>query len=137
MTLTRINPPDLFDSTQYGFSQVVVAEGRRTVYCSGQVAWDAAEDIGAPDDLGEQARRALRNVERAVAAAGGSLRDVATLRIYIAGDHIRHTRAVREALLAAFPPDAQPATTWIGVTALANPEFLVEIEAVAVLVNDE
>lgn len=133
MATTRINPPDLFDSTQYGFAQVVVAEGRRTVYCSGQVAWDATEDIGAPGDLGEQARRSLRNVERAVAAAGGSLRDVVSLRIYIAGDHIDNTRAVREALLATFPPEAQPATTWLGVTALANPEFAIEIEAVAVL----
>ncbi|HMT22441.1 MAG TPA: RidA family protein [Promineifilum sp.] len=133
MAKEYLNPPELFNSAQYGFSQVVVAEGRRTVYCSGQVAWDAAEEIGAADDLGEQVRRSLRNVERAVAAAGGSLRDVVSLRIYIAGDHIRNTRAVREALLAAFPPDAQPATTWLGVTALANPEFAIEIEAIAVV----
>jgi enamine deaminase RidA (YjgF/YER057c/UK114 family) len=133
MAHTRINPPDLFDSSRYGFSQVVIATGMRTVYCSGQVAWDESEDIGAPGDLAEQTRRALRNVERAVAAAGGSLADVVSLRIYIAGEHIRNTTAVREALLASFSPDAQPATTWLGVTALANPEFLIEIEAVAVL----
>lgn len=133
MMKTRINPPDLFDSRQYGFSQVVVAEGRRTVYCSGQVAWDENEDIGAAGDLGEQTRRSLENVGRAVAAAGGSLRDVVSLRIYIAGDHIRDTRAVREALLATFEADARPATTWIGVTALANPDFVIEIEAIAVL----
>ena len=127
-----LNPPDLFDSRRYGFSQAVVAGGGRTVYCSGQVAWDAAQEIG-PADLGEQTRRALANVGRAVAAAGGGLGDVVSLRIYIAGDHIRQTAAVREALLATFPAGAQPATTWIGVTALANPDFLVEIEAIAVL----
>lgn len=132
MTTTRINPPDLFNSTQYGFAQVVMASGTRTVYCSGQVAWDADEDIGS-GDLAEQTRRALDNVGRAMAAAGATLNDVVSLRIYIAGDHIRNTAAVRQALLAAFPADRQPATTWIGVTALANPEFAVEIEAIAVL----
>jgi enamine deaminase RidA (YjgF/YER057c/UK114 family) len=133
MTTTRINPPDLFDSRQYGFAQVVVTSGGRTVYCSGQVAWDEHEDIGAPGDLAEQTRRALANVGRAMAAAGGSLADVVSLRIYIVGDYIRNTAAVRGALLAAFPPDQQPATTWLGVTALANPEFAIEIEAIGVI----
>ncbi len=133
MTTKRLNPPDLFNSTQYGFAQAVVATGSRAVYCSGQVAWDENEDIGAPGDLAEQTRRALANVGRAMAAAGGTLADVVSLRIYIAGDHIHNTSAVRAALLATFAPDAQPATTWIGVTALANPEFAIEIEAIGVL----
>ena len=132
MTITRINPPTLWDSAPVGFSQIVVADGRRTVYCAGQVAWDTERQIGS-DDLGEQARLALANVERAVAAAGGTLRDVVSLRIYIVGDHIRHTAPLREALLAAFDDDARPAMTWIGVAALANPDFIVEIEATAVL----
>ena len=131
MSTTRINPPTLWDSAPVGFSQVVVAEGRRTVYCSGQVAWDTERQIGS-DELGEQARLALVNVGRAVAAAGGTLRDVVALRIYIVGDHIRHTTPLRQALLDAFD-DARPAMTWIGVAALANPEFIVEIEATAVL----
>lgn len=133
MAATRINPPDLFDSTQYGFSQVVVAQGTRTIYCSGQVSWDEAEDIGAVGDLAEQTRRSLRNVERAVTAAGGTLRDVVSLRIYIVGDHIHNTSSIRQVLLDTFERDAQPATTWIGVMALANPSFAVEIEAIAVL----
>jgi 2-iminobutanoate/2-iminopropanoate deaminase len=53
MTREYLNPPDLFDSRRYGFSQVVVTEGKRTVYCSGQVAWDFAENIGSPGDLAE------------------------------------------------------------------------------------
>ena len=132
MSNTTINPPTLWDSAPVGFSQLVVADGRRTVYCSGQVAWDTDRQIGS-DDLGEQARLALVNVGRAVAAAGGTLRDVVSLRIYIVGDHIRHTTPLREALLAAFDDDARPAMTWIGVAALASPEFIVEIEATAVL----
>jgi hypothetical protein len=44
-----------------------------------------------------------------------------------------HTRAVREALLGFFPPDKLPTSTWIGVSALASRDFLIKIEAVAVL----
>ena len=132
MSTTRINPPTLWDSAPVGFSQVVIAEGRRTVYCAGQVAWDTERQIGS-EDLGEQARLALVNVERALAAAGGTLRDVVSLRVYVVGDHIRQATPLRQALLAAFDDDARPAMTWIGVAALANPDFVVEIEAVAVL----
>lgn len=132
MAKLYLNPPTLFDSRRYGFSQVVVADGRRTVYCSGQVAWDEAEAIGSAD-LGQQTQRALANVERAVHAAGGRLGDIVSLRLYIVGEHIRNTAPVREALLAAFDADTQPATTWLGVTALANPDFAIEIEAIAVL----
>lgn len=132
MSKMYLNPPALFNSQKYGFSQVVVAGGRRTVYCSGQVAWDEAEAIGSAD-LGQQTRRALANVARAVAAAGGGMSDVVSMRIYIVGEHIRNTTAVREALLEAFDAQAQPATTWLGVTALANPDFAIEIEAIAVL----
>jgi enamine deaminase RidA (YjgF/YER057c/UK114 family) len=127
MTTTAVNPPDLFNSRQYGFSQAVVAVGQRTIYCSGQVAWDEKEAIGAPGDLAEQTRRALANVDRIVKAAGGSLKDIVSLRIYIVGDNILNGRAIREALLATFGHDAPPAATWIGVAALANPEFAVEI----------
>lgn len=133
MAKSYLNPPDLFDSRQYGFSQAVVATGGRVVYCSGQVAWDEKEDIGAPGDLAGQARRALRNVERVVAAAGGTLHDVVSLRIYIVGEHIRHGAAVRQALLDAFGAESPPATTWIGVAALANADFIIEIEAIAAL----
>jgi len=132
MTTTRINPPTLWDSGPVGFSQVVVAEGRRTVYCAGQVAWDEERQIGSAD-LGEQTRLALANMERAMAAAGGTLRDVVALRVYIVGDHIRNATPLREALVAAFDDDTRPAMTWIGVAALANPDFVVEIEATAVL----
>lgn len=133
MTHQYLNPPDLFDSRQYGFSQAVLAEGRRVLYCSGQVAWDLHEEIGTPGDLNKQTCRALANVERVVVAAGGTMRDVVSLRIYVVGEHIRNTAAVRAALLETFDSDSQPATTWIGVSALANPEFIVEIEAIAVI----
>ncbi len=133
MPHTYLNPPDLFNSTQYGFSQVVATRGGTTVYMSGQVGWDASEDIGAPGDLAEQTRRALLNVERAVQAAGGGREHVVSLRIYIVGEHIHNAAGVKEGLLAFFHPQRLPASTWVGVPALASPDFLIEIEAIAVI----
>jgi hypothetical protein len=74
-----------------------------------------------------------RNIEVAVAAAGGSRTDIVSLRLYIVGDDIHNSLAVREALLGFFPTGNPPTSTWIGVSALASKDFLIEIEAVAVL----
>ena len=123
MPKTYLNPPSLFPSQQYGFSQIVVSHGTTTVYLSGQVAWDAQQQIGDPGDLGAQTRRALANLETAVQAAGGTRDDLVSLRIYIVGEHIHQSRPVRDALLEFFHPDRQPTSTWIGVPALANPDF--------------
>jgi enamine deaminase RidA (YjgF/YER057c/UK114 family) len=127
-----INPNTLFDSRQYGFSQIVAAQGGTTVYISGQVAWDAGGAIVGPGDLAIQTRKALENVGAAVAAAGGALADVVSMRIYVVARYMAESRAIREALLDFFPTNP-PATTWIAVPALANEEFLIEIEPIAVL----
>jgi enamine deaminase RidA (YjgF/YER057c/UK114 family) len=133
MTKTSINPQALFDSVQYGFSQIVVAQGSRTVYWSGQVAWDENQNIVGENDLRAQVWQALRNVETAVTTAGGTLDDVVSLRIYIRHDWMDETAPVSEGLKAFFPGDNPPTATWIGVPSLARPEFLIEIEGTAVL----
>jgi enamine deaminase RidA (YjgF/YER057c/UK114 family) len=101
MSKTYLNPRALFPSRQYGFSQAVATRGKTTVYVSGQVGWDATQKITDPADLGMQTRQALENIEIAVVAAGGSRRDIVSLRLYIVGDHIHNARSVREALLGS------------------------------------
>ncbi|HEX6899731.1 MAG TPA: RidA family protein [Thermoanaerobaculia bacterium] len=133
MPKIRLNPPELFPSERYGFSQIVVAQGRKTAYLSGQVGCDEQLRMVDLHDLGAQARKALENIETAMRAAGGTRDDIVSLRIYIAGESIKNTAAVTEALTGFFHPERLPATSWIGVAALARPEFLIEIEAVAVL----
>lgn len=133
MSKNSLNPDRLFPSRQYGFSQIVVAQGSRTVYFSGQVAWDEKQNIVGENDLWQQVWQSLRNVETAVATAGGTLADVVALRIYIVQDWMDKTAAVSEGLKAFFPGDHPPTATWIGVQSLARPEFLIEIEGTAVL----
>ena len=132
MIKTSINPQSLFNSIQYGFSQLVVAQGGRTVYFSGQVAWDADQNIVGAGDLQAQVWQSLRNVETAVVSVGGTLNDVVALRIYIVQNWMDKTAPVSEGLKTFFPENP-PTATWIGVYGLARPEFLVEIEGTAVL----
>lgn len=128
-----INPPELFPSLQYGFSQIVTSTGGKTVHLSGQVAWNEKQEIVGPGDLGIQTREALKNVATALQIAGGSITDVVSMRIYIVETVLGQNHHVGAALREFFPAECAPATTWIGVRALANQEFLVEIEAVAVI----
>src|SRR5258706_4663518 len=92
MPKTYLNPSTVFPSQQYGFSQLVVSRGGATVHFSGQVGWDADEQIGDPGDLGAQTRRALLNVDTAVRAAGGTRDDIVSARIYIVASQIGQGR---------------------------------------------
>ena len=128
-----INPSSLFQSRDHGFSQAVAASGTRTLYVSGQTAWDANRELVGGADLAGQARQAFRNVQTVVEASGGTISDVVSLRIYVVDYLPEKAEAVSIALRESFSGPAKPATTWIGVVSLADPGFLIEIEAIAVL----
>ncbi len=127
-----VNPPGLFPSLEHGFSQVVVTSGATVVFVSGQAAWDADRRLVGGADLAQQLQQAFRNVETAVVAAGGCLADVVALRIYVVERAMGNIGAIGAALKEWFPADP-PASTWLGVSSLARPEFLIEVEATAVL----
>ena len=128
-----LNPNRLFSSLPYGFSQVVIATGRKMVFISGQTAWEPQKNIVGGDSVLEQVRQAFRNLETAMGAAGGTLKDVVALRIYVVDYQAESGTAVGTALREFFSRENPPASTWVGVSALAVPEFLIEIEAIAVL----
>ena len=128
-----INPSNLFSSLPHGFSQVVIATGKKIVFISGQTAWDERKNILGGDSVFEQAKQAFRNVKKAVEVAGGTLKDVVALRIYVVDYQAESGTAVGTVLREFFSQGNPPVSTWIGVSALAVPEFLIEIEATAVL----
>ncbi|HAE77181.1 RidA family protein [Morganella morganii] len=133
MTIKRINPPSLFNSLQYGFSQAVETTCTRQLFLSGQVGVDHNE-VTVAGGMREQAAQSVDNIALALAAAGGSLSDVVMLRIYIragADSHDEQT-AIADVLKEKFADDA-PASSWVIVSGLSLPEWLIEIEAHAVL----
>src|SRR5882672_10565742 len=118
-----LNPNSLFASLPHGFSQAVIASGRKMVFISGQTAWDAWKNIVGGDSA----------LEKAMQAAGGTLKDIVALRIYVVDYQAESGTAVGTVLREFFSQEKPPASTWIGVSALAVPEFLIESEATAVL----
>jgi len=135
MTTERRNPDELFNSIQYGFSQAVTATGTRIVSVSGQVAWDADENLIGGGDLAVQAANAPDNLRAALHSADAGVGDVVSLRNYVVDYDPGEAAAISRALKAFFPAGNEPAATWLGVAALASPDLRVEIEAMAVVAD--
>jgi enamine deaminase RidA (YjgF/YER057c/UK114 family) len=100
---------------------------------SGQTAWDANRRLVGGSDLGAQARQAFENLRLVLEAGGAALSDVVSLRFYVVDYEPEHAQAVGGAFREFFPVSSAPAATWVGVSALADPDFLIEIEAIAVV----
>lgn len=131
MSRNVINPTSLYESTAYGFSHAVAASGATIVHCAGQVAWDKDYNLVGGDDLGAQARQALANLKTVLTAAGAGVEDIVRLRTYVVNHSPDCIAPVGEALAEFYGQVMPAANTWIGVQALALPDFLIEIEATA------
>lgn len=127
------NPDRLFNSVQYGFSQAVAARGSRIVSIAGQVAWNADEVLVGGEDLYGETIQALANLKIALGSVQAELGDVVSLRLYIVDYERDDSEKISRALKEVFPAGKAPTATWIGVTCLANPDFRIEIEAMAVV----
>lgn len=129
MALERINPDTL--GRPSGFSHAVRSPG--LVHLSGQTALGADGRI-VEGGIVPQFRQALANLLEALRAAGGTPADLASVTIYLLDvpDYQAHGREVRDVWLELVGRD-YPAMTGVGVTALWQPEALVEVQATAVL----
>ena len=105
-------------------------EGGRLLYISGQVAWDAGGDIVGKGDVRAQARQTFQNLRQVLRAAGGDLTDLMKITTYII--KIEDFPAVAEARSEVFQGQL-PASTLIVVRSLFHPDFLIEVEGVAVV----
>lgn len=133
MSVERINPGTMYDSLASGFSHATVSEGGRLLHLAGQVAWDKEGKLVGGDDLAAQARQCLANLAEVLADQGATPADLVRIRTYVV-NHTPDKLGPVAGELMAFYGDATPApNTWIGVPALALPEFLVEIEGTALL----
>ena len=130
MTLELIDPEEL--PTPASYTQVIAATGSRLVFVAGQVADDAHGNLVGPGDLAAQARQAFANVDRALAAAGAGPEQVAKITIFVVHHRPEYLPDISEARIAVFG-DHKPADTLVGVETLAEPGYLIEIEAIAVV----
>lgn len=130
MTLELINPEGL--PTPESYTHVVAATGSRMVFVAGQVADDARGNLVGPGDLAAQARQAFANVGRCLAAAGAAPEQVARITIYVVAHRPEYLPDISAARVAVFG-DHKPADTLLGVATLAEPGYLIEVDAIAVV----
>ncbi|MFF7375466.1 RidA family protein [Streptomyces massasporeus] len=127
--LTRIPAPDgVAAAAQY--SHVVLGTGS-FVAIAGQLALDEGGRLVGEGDPAAQARQVFENLGRCLAAAGATFDDVVKLTCFVTD--MAHMPAVRAARAAHIPDDRLPAASAVQVAALVRPEFLVEVEAFAVV----
>jgi enamine deaminase RidA (YjgF/YER057c/UK114 family) len=128
MAITRINPDTLFKSPV--FTQVAtVSAGSTLIFVGGQNGVRADGTL-AGKDIGAQAAQAYQNVVAALAAAGASMEDVVKMTIYIV-----QGQSLQDAFAAVGAGGdwaaAPPTVTGLFVAGLTNPDYLIEIEAIA------
>jgi len=131
MEINYINPPSLCPT--YGWTHVASVSGGKTIYISGQVSVNERGEVVGKGDMRAQTEQTFRNVERALAAAGATFRDVVKTNLYVVGlkpEHVPIIREVRARYVAAEHP---PVSTLVGISALVGPDWMIEIEAVAVI----
>jgi len=121
------NPEQLHPAP--GFSHITEAKGTRLVYFAGQLALDPEFGIVGGDDLGEQTKAAMRNLETAMKAVGVGWGDIVRRTIYTL--HPTEYEVITAAIDEVTGGAEHPAQTLIGVTGLAVPGCLIEIECTA------
>jgi reactive intermediate/imine deaminase len=126
--IRRLNPATLF--TPSGYTHVVEVTGGRTLYISGQVSMDSTGTLVGAGDLRAQAEQVFENLRRALAAGGATFADVVKVNYYVTdATQIAVVRDVRSRYISA---THTPASTFVQVSRLARPDWMIEIEAIAV-----
>jgi len=130
MNVRHSNPSGMSQPTAY--SQVVEVNGpHRIVFVAGQTGVDA--NGKAAREFRSQATQAFENIKTALASVGGSMDNVVRLTTYLT-DIEQNAEAYREVRASFFSnKGALPASTLLQVTRLANPSYLIEVDATAIL----
>ena len=124
----HLNPPALSKPT--GYTHIVEVQRGRTVYIAGQVAFDASGALVGKGDFKAQARQVMENLKAALAAANATFDNVVKVTTYVTDmSQIQALREIRAGYFGTNPP----ASTLVQVVALAMPDLMVEIEAIAVV----
>lgn len=124
-----INPDTMYEPP--GFSHIVIPQGKKLVFISGQVAWDKDHQVMGKNDLAEQTKQVYRNLQLALNEVDATWDHIAKTTVYTTRPQEYET--IGEVTSEFFGETPPPAQTLVGVTALASSEFLVEIEATVVM----
>ena len=131
MSTEYLNPDGLHANP--AFSQVVVTQANaRTIYVGGQNSVDSSGEIVGQGDIGRQAQQIFRNLEIALSAAGATIDHIIKWNIYVVQGQSPRPGFEEFRRVWGNRPDP-PLVTVLFVAGLAHPDFLMEIDAIAVL----
>ena len=123
------NPPELGPTPMNIYNHVVKVGN--TAYIAGQVPRDRDGNAMHPGDPVAQIRVVWSNLKIAVEAAGGRLEDIVKTTTYVVGETTG--AEIRAARVQMLPEHGRPTSTTVAVAGLADPDFLVEVEAIAII----
>lgn len=128
-TIEKYGAPGVYDPP--GYSQAIEVTGAGTMlFTAGQVPYDADSGVKHRGDFSAQARAVFGAVKALVEAGGGTLADGVKITTYVTDVRYRaEFRAVREEFFGA----RGPASTMVEVGSLSHPDYLIEVEAIAVI----
>jgi enamine deaminase RidA (YjgF/YER057c/UK114 family) len=134
MTKEFINPKTLIPPGPAGYSHVAKVNHGTIVYLSGQVPSDASGKLIGEGDFEAQVEQVFRNLKVAVEAAGGTMADIVKLNYYLVAEVdqaiVPKLRPIRDRYINVENP---PASTFVVVSRLMRPGWMIEIEAVAAI----
>ncbi|KRF01857.1 enamine deaminase RidA [Frateuria sp. Soil773] len=124
-----VDPPGL--ASPAGYTHVVVAPAGRTLYLSGQIAFDRAGKLVGANDFAAQAQQVFANLDTALKGAGADFSHVVKLTMYVTDmSQLQALRAARDRYIDRAHP---PASTLVEVRRLARDGLLLEVDAIAVV----
>ncbi len=127
---TFIKPGSMHQPFSQYSHAVIVQAPTKFIFCAGQVAGDEEGNILGPDDFEAQGELVIQNLQRVLGEAGAELTDVIKLTSYVCSPHdVKRVRA----LVKKHFPDNPPANTICVLRGLAHPDYLLEIDATAVI----
>src|SRR5262249_25070427 len=130
----RLFNPETMAKPTAGYSQVGEVTGGKLVYIAGQVALDRTGALVGEGDFRAQVQQVFENLKAAVEAAGGDFHSVIKLNYYcsenVEPSQVPVVREIRDKFVNTANP---PASTFVVVKRLVRPEWLIEVEAVAVV----
>ena len=129
MKLSTINSSDVYKTSELGFSQAVVFN--QVIYGSGQVGWDKDFKLPEYSSFDNQFEQTLQNIELLLHNQECGWRDILHLRFYVVDINSNKVKSIGSFLKTTYPNNYAPATTLLGVSALAGENLQIEIEFIA------
>lgn len=131
MALERINPDGMYKPNKGIYTQVVTSTGSKTVHVAGTVSFDEDANVVGVGDMKAQVLTILENIRISLAAGGATPADVVRINVYTLDTDDYVQNGAPEVI--AFFGDTKPNSTTVQVVRLVHPDWIVEIEATAVL----